>query len=83
MIYETKKHSKPNLATAVVNFTILAAIFKILTPLKLEDFCSLAKMLPLDPMELRKKFGAFVIRVTINPLTDSTIITKIITVVFM
>jgi len=59
MIHKTKIHSKPNLDTAIVNFTILAAIFKILTPLKLEDFLQLSKNVASRPQGAQKKVWCF------------------------
>jgi len=55
MIYERKIHSKTELATAIVNFTILVAILKILTPLKLEDFLQLSKNVASRPHGAQKK----------------------------
>ena len=45
----------PKLNTVVVNFTILAAILKILAPLKLKDFLQLSKNVVSRPQGTQKK----------------------------
>ena len=55
LIYKTKMSFRPKLNTVVVNFTILAAILKILAPLKLKDFLQLSKNVVSRPQETQKK----------------------------